>query len=337
MNFYAQSFEYIENPWPLLDLLIKNNKKFLEIENSEDYISLLLFLNSHFANYVRARLKHCRPIFIRALRSENLRCVSASYLAIATLFDSGIDLPLSQVFNDLKEPELEENVLKVISLIKQIPIKQEYIYALINSAHRYEEASKTVLQLLKLETTALILIENSKWLKYLLPTISHTLKIYQKCIQYDSVKKKLKYCKEIPYFMIMLLHSNDISCLQQLPIVIRDSNLTNLEILQENNFFEVLLQEMNERNDILPYLAILSNIASIGYTKKYLKFTTILKNSLKSKDAMISHGALHALSNLSQYKQCAGQYREQNILDIAENYCNSKEDEKYLRRLREYI
>ena len=339
LTFYAQSFEYIENPWPIIDLLVTKEDIFINSKDPSKYIAILLFLNIHFANYVRSRLKYCRVIFLDGIESKNHDCVAISYKAISLLLDEYFEINPQKLFKDLQNfPQIDDYILKIIDHSKDIPIKEEYLFILINEAHKTETASKLLIKLLQSKKAAIILINNSKWMGFYLPTINYTIKIFLKIISHDSIIDQIKLCSDIPIFFILLLESDDNTCLQQFSIIVQKLNIVTLDIFQKSDFFDILYQKMKENykeEKILLYLSILSVLSAIDYSKKFLLFTDILKYCLKSVNGSISHSALHCLSNLSYHHKCANNYTQNNIFNIAAKYCQRKEDRKYLKRLRE--
>lgn len=381
---YAHSFEYIENPWPILDLLIKEKSKFFHINDEDDeeettklkvkkyfnndpdveadfiiddtdesFLSLLFFLNSNFKVYKQHRLKYCRPIFIESMFDPTIskKAALTAYKAAISLYDSefGDKIGISSLFNDLKDSEFEDLALQILAKmnVDSIPIKNKYILQLINSSHVNEKASLILQKMMSNSQRngkiASILLDNSKWLKFGLPTFSHTLMIFQSCVRFgnQSLLNNVKNCEEIPLFFKELVHSENINDIQQIPQLIQDIEFDDFKSLSEISFFDSLLDKISsveEEDDALTFIRLLSDLASIRYSRDFKKFIVVLKKLLKNKNNNeIFHAALKALANLSAYEKCAEQIQDLNVISIAEKNCQSQSDIKLLKKIQKNL
>lgn len=377
---YAHSFEFIENPWPILDLLIQNKDIFFKQEINDDdiqkfkkirkyfnedpgveadfciddidfsYLSVLLYLNTNFPIYRKNRLKYCRSVFIQSLFDPTISKKSSlvAYKAVLALYDSEFEeqINVSYLFSDLKEKEFENYSLLILSKmnVDLIPIKNKYIFQLINSSHVDEKASLILQKMMgnsqRNEKIALILLQNPKWLRYGLPTFSHTSMIFQSCIKFENSNliNNVKNCKELPFFFTALLQSDNINDIQSISFIIQEIDFDDFESLSKNDFFVLLFDIISngQDRDILPYIDLLSDLASIQFSIDYKKFIKILKNMLKS-DAKIFHHSLKAIANLSVYEECAILIQNQNIISVAAKFCQSQSDNKLLQKIKRNI
>ena len=63
LALFAEQFETLENPWPLLDILLKKKHYFQKSQFGKDYLSILLYLVRNFSNYRKQRIELLRPFF----------------------------------------------------------------------------------------------------------------------------------------------------------------------------------------------------------------------------------------------------------------------------------
>lgn len=379
---YAHSFEFIENPWPILDLAIKEKVKlfkqnfneddeesedrnkmkvkkyfhndpgveadFIVDDTDESYLSLLFYLNSNFQFYRKNRLKYCRSVFIDSLFDPTIskKASITAYKAVINLFDNefGEEISISSLFNDLKDQKFEKFSLQILVKmnVDLIPIKNKYIFQLINSAHVDENASlilqKMMSNSLRNEKIASILLKNSKWLKFGLPTFSHTLMIFQSCVKFgnNSLLSEIKNCQEIPFFFKALLNSDNINDIYQISVLIQDIEFDDFKSLSEICFFESLLDFISNINndDVLPFVNLLSDLATIRYSREFLNFIVALKKLLRNENVKVFHAALKSLANLSAYKKCAAEIKNKKVVKIAEKKCQSKSEIKILKKIK---
>lgn len=59
ISLYAQHFQNIDNPWPMLDILLQQASNFLNPSISSDYAKLLSYLCTSYSDYRKRRANHC--------------------------------------------------------------------------------------------------------------------------------------------------------------------------------------------------------------------------------------------------------------------------------------
>ena len=86
LALFAEQFETLENPWPLLDILLKKKHYFQKSQFGKDYLSILLYLVRNFSNYRKQRIELLRPLFCSFILSNNIQTAKTAYISIYSLF-----------------------------------------------------------------------------------------------------------------------------------------------------------------------------------------------------------------------------------------------------------
>lgn len=348
-QFYASSFEYIENPWPILDLLFKNKEIYLNLKQNYDmreYLAVLSYLVTNHDVFRKYRMGECRLIFIRVIHDHQLnpKTIKFAFKTVIKLFDDefGRMISITSLFNDLKEQTYEKYAIQLLNQVKisSIPTEEPFILQLVNTSHHYEDAFLILQKILnnvdKNESVASILLSNSRWIQFGLPTFSHTLLLFENCIKFNSkhLLKIAKNLKEIPVLFQSILESEISDDIDKIHVIMDVLNYENLEFLDSSDFFYVLIDKLSDESESLKsYLRLLNSLTLISCSSFFLELIPIVKHLLKHKNHKIAHLALKVLANISQYKRCNTLMVKKKVEQTAKQYCNEKNDRKYIQML----
>lgn len=335
---YAKSFDKIENPWPILDLLIKQKKKFYKSKASKDYVSLLYYLVTVHPSYYKARFKDTRPIFTMFLTSSDTETSITAYNAVTALYDHEFDIPFDLIMKDLLEPDLTEFAVSLLTVVDEIPPVEEIIYPLVRAARCNEEAYTCLVKMVKAGSeTADILLSKPKWIQYKLPTYRSTMNLIILIIKYQDLVTRVADCKEMSVLMSLAAETNEPQIYSMYEKLFNKIPFgeTFIQNLHENSFFVNFFRGIVEINDeiiTISALRVIALVSRIGFTSDYLLFTSTLKKFL-SEEGDVSRFAVYALYELSYHPRCATQYAKHNLIKKLKKIKVLEEDRRVVSKL----
>lgn len=327
ISLFAKSFNKINDPWSILDLLFHHYEVFLRSDVGSEYVDVIFYLNFNFSSFFQERMDQTRQILVSFLNSTDKNAVIMTYRAICNLYDEFFKIPLVTVVNDLVDPDMK---LLAVSLMLRMndadlfPKKKsrinltEIISPLIKIAENDETAALLLLRYLKNVEAASILLRNSLWLTKNLPSIQYTLKIFLSIMIHSNLRDEIAKIEVLPEFFTSLIKSNVIQCMLALKPIITQLNLKKkmFRNLIEHHFFTLLLDSFGSYNDdkvTISNLSIIEYLANIGETSEYLKFSDCLATLIWSKNQYIYKGAFKCLFALSVFPNCASRYKKMKL------------------------
>lgn len=190
LQIYAKAFKTIVNPWPLLDLLITEKKKFNKSLAGSIVVDTLVDLLENCEDYIKSRLMNCKKVFTFFIKSPIKQNSIEAYKAISLFYDDEFDLPFEKIASDLNDPKMAPYVIGLFRKIENVPAVPEILLPLIDLAKENKDASEAILNMTKSIDINQFLINNQKkWVKYPLPTYFDTFLILLKCIKKNNFKQ----------------------------------------------------------------------------------------------------------------------------------------------------
>lgn len=311
LYLYSKSFEMIENPWPLLDMLIVQKKKFNKSEAGSIVVKTLVKLIQNHKNFKKSRLANCRSVITFFLNSPVKKNVLSAYKALIDLYDNKFDLPFKKIRIDMDDNELVDSVISLFERMDNIPSTKSIIFSLLKIAHKNENASNILIKMANDYDSASILINYMPdWMKEKLPTFAATMRIFisatsnfrdlQKRVVSDSVYVAdlfsclCKYEKNEESFLLFKKVFNQINF-----------NSEFLENLQEKKFFGNFFRGIVEIDDdrvTLSCLRAFEYMIDIGFCDEYFNFNKTLRK-LSSRDDKIGDEAQYCIDMLNPPKR----------------------------------
>ena len=331
LHSYARQFQLIENPWPILDLFLRNYKVFLKSNSSAEFIRIFSYMNTKYSAFVKARVDVSRWVFERLLRSDDKSTVVEAYRALADVCDSGYKAPAQTIIQDIKDPILASSALSLLLKCEQFPVSKEIIHTLINASLENASATKVIISVLDLDGVIDILLDSPKWMCYPLPTFAWTLKLVSQLARYKGVDEDLAAMPETLTMANAVVRDGDSGAVQALGDVLASISFSNVKSLDDVDFFASLHERTVHEDDATPYLKLLASLANLGYSPSFLSFIPLLKKSLSIDE--LRHAGLSALVSLSAHKKCASEMLKQKIHTEVRKHCTDSRDRSRAKRL----
>jgi hypothetical protein len=305
LGIYADRFDEIEDPWPLLDLLVTQRRWWFRGSDGSLFIDIILSLLQTYPTFQESRFDCCRKLLVEFLGSKDLNTVISAYTAITLLYDNEFDLDFVLLHKHLTTSDLVGPVIGLLSKIEELPIIPELILPILRAAKHLHEATELILRLITTARTAHLLMEHAEFVQWSLPTYFDTFRIVFKVSKFVDVSN----CEFIPVLFALAAEvgSPDIyQCFERfLKRVETPSGF--LRALQEERFFEHFLSGLIELTDdtaLVSGLTTLEKFAEIGFVRDFRTLCKPIKRFLRRGDEVAS-AALFALRALTQHAEMA--------------------------------
>lgn len=307
LSIYAQQFNDITDPYPMLDVLFNNFKRFSKIDVADKYASLLAILVQSYPEFRRDKGKKAWSVVCQLLdviqipndindknsKISNILDIIASIYNSLSIIATYLRFTFSEkdyneknsIFNfdyvveHFNYPVLHESI---ISFLLVVPLEysqlknKKFLELLLDDAQNDEKATFVLIRLAENKIIAQVLIEKlPQWMGTQIPTISNTLQLFLVIFQHKSLRPLISAQQEFVKFLLHIIDSKDdpevwinIACK-----IIRRIELTD-EILDEfctNNVissFMKVVQKTNTPNIITSGLLLLEKVASFGFRKE---------------------------------------------------------------------
>lgn len=293
LRLYSSSFEMIENPWPLLDMLIVHKKKFNKTESGSILIKTLVNLIQTHKNYKKSRFSNCRSVLTFFLNSPVKKNVISAYKAVTVLYDDKFDLPFKKIRIDMDDADLVDSVISLFDKMDDIPFAKSILCSLMKIAHKNEKAADVLAKMAKNYDSALFLLNSQQnWMSEKLPTFEETLRIFTAATsEFRDLKKMV--VADSSYLAALFTsvakneqNENSFLCFEKVLNQI-NFNFDFLENLQENRFFTHFFRGIVEIEDdrvTLSCLRALSLMIDIGICDDYFNFVKNLRKFASRND-----------------------------------------------------
>ena len=325
LTTYGYSFDTIENPWPMMDLLIKHRRKFERGNVGYEAVSLLSHMLRSFKTYRDSRMDDSRPVLVWFTTSKDKKTAIAAYKAITRLYDEKFDLDYITIQNDILDPDLTTFVVDLLMRVKELPIVPELVFPVLRAARVNPKAGDVMQKMLAKREAVCLLIDHPKFLRYKLPTYVDTMQMLLQMTAFRDLRSAIAACSEVPILLSLSVEdkTSAVFCLYEKILSKLPFDRSFLEALQENNFFVSFFQGIVEIDDCqttISCLKALSIFSSIGYCSEYKLFGDFLKKLIKCNDPDLSEAALAAVSELSFHRKMAILFDDLAIPRLAKEF-----------------
>ena len=195
--FFARAAKKVDDPWPMLDLLIHKSKYFLSIEKSDIYITLLFKLLKD-KNYRAARLQYIAPIWAKCVSMvDHEKACSLSYDCLA-FFDSSIEIPTNHLLQGLRINTIQSHVILYITRSSMSFDNKVAKELLTLSLHN---ASATFALIKMASSDATFFVSDMKWLENDLPSIAETYRLLIAVCSDKSLRETISLSNYVAPFL----------------------------------------------------------------------------------------------------------------------------------------
>ena len=197
---YADRFEEVDNPWPMLDILVTRSAQFQTPELVENYISLLQYLCRRFPDYRKARGDACwrRVCGVLALKNEVI--VTTAYYGLCAIAEAcsnvglGDTFPMEWILKHIKKVALQPPIVSLLLRLQppsNAPGTEQLVSALVRIAEATEKGCYILMKMAKDSHIAQLLLRNPAWMRRRLPNLVNTLGLFTVVMEHVSLRTQV--------------------------------------------------------------------------------------------------------------------------------------------------
>lgn len=342
---FAQSFDNVPEPFPMIDILFRQSDEFRSIECADDFISLLVWMLQKYQKFKKQRVKHCWTYVCDMLKLSNVAILNTCYYAlcaIASEDNSAIiecGYPVKTISEHVRRRPLRAATL---SLLMRFPPPSEtghmdsILLSLVAVAEDDERATLLLEGLAMDGTNALTLIRNPDWMQKGLPKIIDTMKLFCIILLHQELREEIIQRSETITFFESLLTSNSVGMCSAICTMLRRLPLTPafVDQLSERGFlgsyFSSIL-ENEEKEVLLSALRLLDTIARVKYVKELSEMVDTIVRLIKEPNEL-SLAAASVAIDLCKYPKCAKLFSAKRLHEYFRQNMDDSKMRKYADR-----
>ena len=339
--FYAQKFNDVDNPWPMLDLLFQESERFSKEDIAGQYAMLLSTLVQTYPEFRRSRGEAAWNAVCDLLSIEKTDVLMNVYNACSGICSNvkRCRFPFEWIRVHFVNDELMPYVLSflmVVHLEYEDLRDKVFVKALVRVAH---ESRKGALVLMRMAQDRMIsqhLVEDCTWMEEDMPSMIDTLRIFLVVFQHKSLRPMIASVPEFVVLLSRLTNAKDEGLYAIVCKIVRRIELDK-EIITDLSS-SCFLQEYIDTAKVIDtpgawrsVMLVLDRIASVCYTRELLKSCETLAKIIKSGNEL-SDDATTVATSLCVYKPCAKKLRELGMIEYFKKLYKVPETKKIAAR-----
>ena len=327
LAIYSQHFNEIDNPWPMVDLLIQEAHRFSSIQTAANYSYLLAFLCRKYPDYCEGRAEHCWRKIGLLLQSTDIAVLQAVYCALFSITEvyKEATSPVELMLDHLKQNELRDSVLTLLLAAPPFSSGQnrELLKRLLRIGENNHHATLVLMRMATDEEFAKFLINNAHlWMTKELPTYRETLRLFLVVYSNPDLHDMILKCDYFVGFLTMCASQGGEDDLVIICTVLRRVELTeNFVSTQEfNEFMKVYFDAATNQKpgtkvaeqSIYSAMLLTSTVAMIGYLNVFPTIARFIVNTIKDRNALSCYAA-EAATVLCAYQKCLNVFKKEDL------------------------
>lgn len=342
ISIYAQYFEDLENPWPLIDDLINGQRRLSVDECAKEYVLLLAYLVREHPGFRRGRAKDCFSCVAQNLESEDEEVINATYNALATIvtFERNVVVPFREVRAHLRFEQFQDSILDFL-LVAPLGFDDIYnakfISTLLKIATKKEKATLVLMRLAEDVNVAKALVDQPKWMRSDLPTPVDTLRLFLVVFKQLSMRPIIG---KKPEFIQFLLNLNDVAdevSHSLICTIIRRVDLTpNLvHDMSKQGFIASFLGNADEiGTDNARYSGILfaDTISKVCFTKELVPMCETCATIIQEGGENLAP-AIKLATDLCKHARCVDKFQKIRLAPYLERRISKMKNRGHIRAL----
>ena len=342
--YFAQQFENVREPFPMVDILFRQADYFKSIECADDYVSLLVYL-LHFESFKEARIKHCWTYVCDMLTLSNVAILNTCYYGLCAIAEvdgeaiRDVGYPVPAISAHVRRRPLQAACL---SLLMRYPPSSDkkhmssILLALIDVAQEEEKAALLLMGLSMDINNALILLQNPEWMTKSLPKTLTTMRLFCIIMLHEELRDLIIQIPNTIDFFRSLLSENSVGMCNAICTMLRRLHLTPEFVVQLSesgflgSYFSSVLE--NENSDaILSALRLLDTISRVKYVPELSEMVDTIIRLIKG-TSDLSLAAASVAIDMCKYPKCAKLFKVKRLCDFFKQPIENPKMKQYADR-----
>ena len=206
---YARHFNKVENPWPLLDVVLVQWQK---VETQQTFfISILYYLCRYFTTYREARAQTIRDIMFKYAKSEDMKVVKGALGFISEFCQDQLPFKHSYITKMLNTPHMPKAMLTVLLCVRKFEITEPLVGTVLSLARSSVRAGMLLTKLADTKKGASILMKMLEFMENQLPDYRSTFRTVLVLAQTEKYRQVIVNTESLAILMSELSKSPSIS------------------------------------------------------------------------------------------------------------------------------
>lgn len=187
---FSSHISQLDNPWPLLDLMLNESSYFLQNKCGNMLVMTLYYLCMNNKKFKESRLADCVVAFLDGIRSTNVKTIKSSYNALCVFYDGDDEVDFESISKHIKDEEIRDNALNFLLRLEKIPVIDDLIQSLLEEAKMNDKACLCLIKMAQSIDGAMAIIEtDTKWISEPIPTIEKTMQLFLSIIKHSEIAR----------------------------------------------------------------------------------------------------------------------------------------------------
>ena len=339
---FAQHFDEVHDPFPMVDILFRHTDAFRAIECADDYISLLVWLISNKQTFRKARNKHCWTYVCDMLTLTNVAILNTCYYALCAIADvdkesvADCGYPISALSRDIRRRPVQGAAL---SLLMRYPPgsdtrrMQDVLQSLVVAASDNERASLILMGLSTDSVNALHLLQNPVWMSRGLPGALDTMRLFCIIVLHTDLRQIIVETPQTIDFLRGLLSSNSVGMTGAICTIIKKLPLTPqfIQSLSDSGFLGSYFSSVLENEDadvLMSALRLLDVLSHTCYVREMGEMVDTVVRLIKEPNPLSTAAASVAV-DLCRHSKCASLFQQKRLPEFFKQPTNDPKMKKY--------
>ena len=324
VSAYARHFNKVENPWPLLDVVLVQWQK---VETQQLYfISIFYYLCRYFPIYREARSQTICDIMFKYAKSEDTRIVKSALSFFSEFCQDQLPFKHSYITKMLKTPHMANAMVTLLLCVNKFEITEPLVSAVLSLARASERAGMLLTKLADTKKGASVLMKTPEFMENKLPDYRSTFRTVLVLVQTEKYRPVILNTESLAILMSELSKSPSISDLVSVVdfalLVPLSSEM--IKFLNAYGFFAI--NSRAEFTDNKRYSPIWFNLlAKFALREDLPVFSTVIGKcaSVVQRQKKSRRDVLRFLTSVSHFPQYADALRDLNVPALFASFVES--------------
>lgn len=326
LAFYAQQYEKIRDPMPVLDILFHESKNFRTSDCIADYISLLVWLLRQYPRFAQERLQHCWSYLLDMLTITTASHICMIYNGLCAVFEINPEkvkefgIPSEAIACHVQHRSTQQATLSLLIRYPPPPSAKyidQIILILTEIATYDEKATLLLLELAMEESNCKILLKNSEWMCRPLPRTLDTLRLFGVVVLHENLRALVVDCPNTIAFFMSLLQVNSVGVCNAVCTIMKRLPLTPefVASLSSSGFlagYFGVAQEISDASVQLSALRLLDTLARVRFVQEFMEMIPLVVKLCRTGEELALPAAAVAV-RLVRYPKCAKELKAKKL------------------------
>lgn len=334
ITLYSQQMEYVEDPWPMLDILFKQHHLFESFQMIPVFCKLLTYLCLTFDDFLQARGQFCWIIIETCLgMTKHKKVIITCYQSLAdlsTVYHEGV-VNIDTLCLHMKNPRYQPAVFELLIQYEfnENLVSIEFITTLLNKAQVNSKATLILMKFSENVKFAELLVTRFSWLALPLPTLIDTIRLFLVVFQHEEVQSVLHKTEGFVAFLRTIVDQGNVGVLTIFCTIVRRIDVKPLlEEMSQTGLLSLFFntaRTLKDKVSLHSGLLVLDVIARAGFTPELVEQIPFVISILQKKSSLHDI-ACYVAADMSHHSKCLKILKEAGLEPFFEQYKDEEDN-----------